>query len=281
MEHPDIDKFSKKHDFLICIDSDGTAMDTMNIKHKKCFGPCFITEWDLDEYSDEVLKTWNEINLYKSTRGINRFKGLVEILNDTDNKYQPIQELDILKNWVETTDELSNRALKEEIERSNSLILSKALNWSTAVNQEIAKLTYEDKKPFNGVEECLESAYGNFDISVISSANMSSLLEEWGHYDLMHYIDVITSQEIGTKDECISKMMQKGYDTKHVLMIGDSLPDANAAKTNDVYFYPILPEHEEKCWTELKDFYLSELKSGNFEKHQEKLLQSFYNNFEK
>lgn len=31
--------FAKTKDFLICIDSDGCAMDTMDIKHFRCFGP--------------------------------------------------------------------------------------------------------------------------------------------------------------------------------------------------------------------------------------------------
>ena len=31
-----LEKFKKKKDFLICIDSDGCAMDTMDIKHIKC-----------------------------------------------------------------------------------------------------------------------------------------------------------------------------------------------------------------------------------------------------
>ena len=31
--------YVKKHDLLVCVDSDGCAMDTMNIKHLRCFGP--------------------------------------------------------------------------------------------------------------------------------------------------------------------------------------------------------------------------------------------------
>ena len=33
------DFFEKKRDYLICVDSDGCAMDTMNCKHIHCFGP--------------------------------------------------------------------------------------------------------------------------------------------------------------------------------------------------------------------------------------------------
>lgn len=35
------DNFTKKKDFLVCVDSDGCAMD---IKHFNCFGPCIISE---------------------------------------------------------------------------------------------------------------------------------------------------------------------------------------------------------------------------------------------
>ena len=39
--------FEKSRDFLICIDSDGCAMDTMDVKHMRCFAPCLVHEWDL------------------------------------------------------------------------------------------------------------------------------------------------------------------------------------------------------------------------------------------
>lgn len=29
--------FAKRKDYLVCVDSDGCAMDTMDIKHFKCF----------------------------------------------------------------------------------------------------------------------------------------------------------------------------------------------------------------------------------------------------
>jgi len=69
-----LNEFSAKKEFLVCVDSDGCAMDTMDIKHKKCFGPRLISEWGLEKWEDRVLERWNEINLYSATRGINRFK---------------------------------------------------------------------------------------------------------------------------------------------------------------------------------------------------------------
>ena len=47
----------KKHDILICVDSDGCAMDTMNIKHMKCFGPCLVEEWGLGAVERRHSKT--------------------------------------------------------------------------------------------------------------------------------------------------------------------------------------------------------------------------------
>ena len=42
--------YTKEKDFLICIDSDGCAMDTMNSKHFNSFGPEFVKSYDLEEY---------------------------------------------------------------------------------------------------------------------------------------------------------------------------------------------------------------------------------------
>ena len=44
-----LDTFKKDKDYLICVDSDGCAMDTMDIKHFNCFGPCMVAEWGLEQ----------------------------------------------------------------------------------------------------------------------------------------------------------------------------------------------------------------------------------------
>ncbi len=36
------DNFKKKHDLLICVDSDGCAMNTMDIKHFTCFQAFYL-----------------------------------------------------------------------------------------------------------------------------------------------------------------------------------------------------------------------------------------------
>ena len=79
--------FKPKKDFLICVDSDGCAMDTMDIKHIRCFGPCMVEEWELSEWKAPILERWNVINLYSMTRGINRFKGLAMALKEINDTY--------------------------------------------------------------------------------------------------------------------------------------------------------------------------------------------------
>ena len=49
------DTFVRKHDYLVCVDSDGCAMDTMNCKHFHCFGPCMVDEWGLEAWGQEIL----------------------------------------------------------------------------------------------------------------------------------------------------------------------------------------------------------------------------------
>jgi len=40
-------EIERKHDFLVGIDSDGCAFDTMEVKHKECFIPNIIHHYNL------------------------------------------------------------------------------------------------------------------------------------------------------------------------------------------------------------------------------------------
>ena len=86
--------FEKSRDFLICIDSDGCAMDTMDVKHMRCFAPCLVHEWDLGDYREDIVRLWRKINLLSRSRGINRFKGLAKILVEINENYARVDGLD-------------------------------------------------------------------------------------------------------------------------------------------------------------------------------------------
>jgi len=69
-----------KHDFLVGIDSDGCAFDTMELKHKECFIPNTVDYFDLQGISKYAREAAEFVNLYSKSRGINRFPALVETL---------------------------------------------------------------------------------------------------------------------------------------------------------------------------------------------------------
>ena len=56
------EKYEKLKDFLVCVDSDGCAMDTMEVKHRKCFAPEMIKTWNLEENEEYILNLWYDMN---------------------------------------------------------------------------------------------------------------------------------------------------------------------------------------------------------------------------
>lgn len=250
------DSFIKKKDFLICVDSDGCAMDTMDIKHIRCFGPCMVKEWRLEPWKEAILNRWNMINLYTMTRGINRFRGLALALSEIDENYTAVSGISQLVEWASKAPELSNRAVKEEYERTGIQIFQKALLWSIAVNEAINALPAKEKKPFMGVADGLRAAGEIADVAVVSSANKDAVEEEWNLYHLLDHVDILLCQDAGSKAHCIKELMKKGYAPDHALMVGDAPGDREAAKKNGVYFYPILVQKEKESWSEAPEAFL-------------------------
>ena len=261
----DISAFQKKNDYLICVDSDGCAMDTMDIKHFNCFGPCMVAEWGLEEWHEPILKRWNEVNLYTITRGINRFKGLAHALREVNEKYRSIEDIDALVDFAENSPELSNDALTREIEKHpDCVIFKKALAWSRAVNQSITSLPEEEIKPFPMAREALKFAHERADVAIVSSANIGAVLEEWEKHGLIEHTDVVLAQNAGSKAFCISELCKKGYDKSKVLMCGDALGDLQAAEKNVVYYFPILVRREKESWEEFIATAFDKLLSGEY-----------------
>ena len=261
-----LNEYQKRKDYLICVDSDGCAMDTMDIKHFRCFGPCMVTEWDLEEWETPILDRWNEVNLYTMTRGINRFKGLAMALAEINEKYRSIEDLDTLCRWVETSPALSNDALQQAIAANpGSTSLPKALNWSVAVNKAIQALPESEIKPFALAREALAFAHEKADVAIVSSANLGAVLEEWEKHELLPHTDIVLAQNVGSKAFCIAELLKKGYDPDKVLMCGDAPGDLQAAEKNGVFYFPILVRKEKASWEEFMEKGFSHLLNGTYE----------------
>ncbi|ALG47526.1 HAD family hydrolase [Clostridium perfringens] len=277
-----LDNFNKQKDFLICIDSDGCAIDTMDIKHIKCFGPCMVTEWNLEEWKEPILERWNEVNLYTLTRGINRFKGLAVALIEINEKYITIEGLDEFVRWTEETKELSNESLEVEIEKTNNICLKKALEWSKSVNKSIDLLSDDEKCPFEGVKEAIILAKKVADIAIVSSANEKAVLDEWNKHGLLENVDIVLTQNIGSKSYCINKLIAKGYSRNNVLMVGDALGDLKAAEENEALYYPIMVRKEKESWSRFSKEALERFTSNSYYgEYQEKVIAEFKENLSK
>lgn len=275
------DSFERKHDFLICVDSDGCAMDTMDIKHFRCFGPCMIEVWGLHAHEQELLARWNEVNLYTMTRGINRFKGLAIALKEAEETYDDVQidDLETFLRWTETTKELSNRAIEEVLAQKESKSLRMALEWSERVNVAIKNLPEEENLPFEGAKAGLAAAHAAADVAIVSSANAGAVREEWTRHNLIEHTDIMLAQDAGTKAYCIGQLLQKGYEKAHVLMIGDAPGDQKAAEDNGVLYYPILVKKEKSSWERFLSEGLEKFLSGTYSgKYQEERINEFQKN---
>ena len=276
------DSFVRKHDYLVCVDSDGCVMDTMNCKHFNCFGPCMVTEWKLEEWKDEILARWNEVNLFSMTRGINRFKALAVCLAEIDKKYKPITGIDALVHWAQTAPALSNdgvaKAAAEAADAEAKLVLEKALSWSRAVNAAIVELPEELKVPYAGAKEGLAAAHQFADVAMVSSANRDAVEEEWGKFGLLEHTDIVLAQDVGSKAACIAEMLKFGYDVNKVVMVGDAPGDCDAAEKNGVHYYPILVNHEKESWDEAIANAFDKLRSGDYAAYGAQKKQEFLTN---
>ena len=243
---PDLfDGFKKTKEYLVCIDSDGCAMDTMDIKHIRCFGPSMVQEWELWKWEEEAKFYWNKVSLYSMTRGINRFKGLYETLKYVDTHITPIEGLEDLAYFVTDSRELSNPALKRYIEKTDSPMLKKCLRWSEAVNAKIRQLTDSDRLAFDGVKEALE------------------LLKE----------------QADSKDYCIGRLLEKGYDKAKAIMIGDAPGDMSAARKCGIAFYPIEVRKETESWKLFREQAAKEFFAGSYAgKAEEEYIEAFEKN---
>ena len=234
---------------------------------------------NFDHIKDHFLEVWNEINLYKKTRGINRFKGVVTTFGALEEEGIEMPDISSFKKWTETTNELSNPSLERAIAETNDEQLKKALEWSDAVNRTIDEKLAGNDKPVEGAKEGLDGANKVANIAIVSSANGVTVLDEWTRHGLTVHVDVMFGQEVGTKAYCINQLKRFGFDDNSVLKVGDAPGDLEAAQKNGVLFYPILVGREKFSWDRFRNEALGKFTAGNFRgEYQQKLINEFNNN---
>lgn len=273
----------RKKDYLVCVDSDGCAMDTMNSKHEQCFGPALIEVWGLEERQKEIQSCWNRVNLFSETRGINRFLALSMVMEEKGQGCD-LEGFADFKRWIGETKELSALSLKQWMEQKegvDSQFCRRAYRWTLLVNEKIGQMPVQENRAFPGAFAALREIHPKADIAVVSSANKSAVKEEWEREGLLEYVDMLMTQEDGSKSACIRKLLEQGYPAKHVLMVGDAPGDRKAAEENGVMFYPILADQEAHSWCSLRETVISRFLEGRYEGVMEQeLKKTFHQNLE-
>ena len=272
-------EITTQHEFLVGIDSDGCAFDTMEVKHKECFIPNIVQHYGLAGVSKYAREAAEFVNLYSKSRGINRFPALVEALEwlrdraEVKARSVKIRIPQSLVEWIGRETKLGNPALEAEANATGDPDLQHALVWSKSVNASVAKVV-SNVPPFPFVRESLEKLHPVADLLVVSATPNEALAREWEEHDLAKYVRAICGQETGSKKESLSNA--KKYPPGHALMIGDAPGDYKAAVANDALFYPINPGAEEASWRRLHAEAIDRFLAGTFAGgYQAELLAEF------
>jgi len=271
----------KRKDFFVGIDSDGCAFDTMEIKHKECFIPNIINSWDLQAVSRFAREAAEFVNLYSQWRGINRFPALVMVFDLLADWDQPLArgykapQVDSLRRWIEEETRLGNPALEAKVKEGRDPVLARALEWSKAVNESVAKMV-RNVPPFPYVRESLKRLESQADIMVVSATPGEALEREWQEHDIARYAQMICGQEMGSKKEHLQYGAKGKYEAGRILMVGDAPGDMKAAKANDVLFFPIDPGDESASWQRLCEEGIDRFLAGRYRgDYEEGLIEAF------
>lgn len=279
--HKTLAELKPDKEFFVGIDSDGCVFDTMEIKQKECFCPMFVKHFKMQKISKYARETWEFVNLYSKTRGVNRFKALIrafELLQDrTEVKTRNMEFTDIspVIKWVSNESRLGNPALEKYAEEVKIPAIDLTLAWSIEVNKIISEMVH-DIPPFPFVNESLEKMHPKADLMVVSQTPVEALTREWQEHQISDFVRLIAGQEYGTKGEHIKYAAHGKYHEKKILMIGDAPGDFSAAKSNGVLFYPINPGNEEASWERFYKEALDKFFSGTYAgDYEEKLIKEF------
>ena len=273
--------FRPKHEFLVGIDSDGCAFDTMGIKQRECFLPWMIAYFGLQPVAQAARECKEFADLFSKTRGANRHKTAKRIIAELLPSHPTIRaggfevpQYPHYFAWVDNPKSvLSNDGLKQAIEQASDpdarRELELALAWSERVNLAIEE-TVKGMPPFAYVRESLEKTLPSADVIVVSATPGEALIREWQEHDIAKYAAIIAGQEMGTKAQQLGCAAKGKYRKNHVLMIGDAPGDMNEAHATGALFYPINPGNEAESWKrfadEVFDKFITGAYAGDYEK---------------
>lgn len=261
--------FKPQHDFFVGIDSDGCAFDAMELKHKECFTPGTIKIWELQAVSRYARETAEFVNLYSTTRGLNRWIALVRVFDLLRERPEVIARGvtvpsgDRIREFIASGSPLSHKGMEAYAARHPDPELARALVWSKTVDDAIEDMVH-GVPPFPYVRASLQKMAGRVDLMVVSATPVKALQREWGEHGIADYMAVIAGQEMGTKKQHLQCAAKGKYPDHRILLIGDAPGDRDSAKGVDVLYYPINPGYEDASWQRFYQEALGKFLDGTY-----------------
>ena len=267
--------------FFVGIDSDGCAMDAMDIKHQECFTPSYIKYWDLQPISTLARETAIFVNTGSVTRGLNRWLALRQLLDLLRDRVEvaergvTIPDYPELTDFIESEYPLSDKGLAEWAAANPSATADRMIAWGNGVNAMIADMVH-GCGPFPGVREAMQAMYPDVDEMTVSATPLEALAREWAEHGLAQYMQVVAGQEMGSKAEHVQYAAAGKYPLNHIMLIGDAPGDRDAAAKVGCLYYPILPGQEKESWHRFTREALPKFLKEEFEgAYQESLIEEF------
>ena len=274
--------FVPTKDFFVGIDSDGCAIDAMDIKHQECFTPSSIKHWDLQPVSTLARQTALFVNLGSVTRGLNRWLALKQLLDLLRDRVEVAERGVRIPDYPELAEfiaapgyPLSDAGIARYAVDHPSPTIDRAIRWGNAVNASIADMVH-GCGPFPGVLEALNAMQDDIDCMTVSATPLHALTYEWNAHGLAPFMKVIAGQEMGSKAEHVGYAATGKYDADKILLIGDAPGDRDAAAKAGCLYYPILPGNEKFSWRRFTDEALPRFLDGTFAgAYQQALIAEF------
>lgn len=255
--------------YFVGIDSDGCVFDTMRVKQCLHFHPAIIRHWGLEAIETSLREVAEFVNLRSQMRGSNRFLALLRTFEllahrpEVQESRVKLPTVDSLRAYCESGLVLGNETLLAEVRRTGDAFLSSVLDWSLALNQEIAT-QMTPVPPFEAAVESLRFLKGKADVMVVSQTPQEALIREWNQHGIADWVCQIAGQEFGTKAEQLRMATEGRYEKNRILMVGDALGDLKAARAVGVSFYPIQPDDEVSSWICFRDEVLGLFLAGRY-----------------
>lgn len=251
--------FAPTKPFFVGLDSDGCVFNSMEVKHNDCFSVNVVKHFGLAAISRQVHEAWDFVNLYSQSRGCNRFKALLDVMDLLSEMPKvraagvKVPSLPALRAWCKEESKLGNPTLANKIAASAGEArteLELVMAWSQGVNAFVKDIVKE-LPPFQGARRTLEALVGKADVLVVSATPAEALDREWAEHGIDEYVSLIAGQEMGSKVEHLSLAAKGKYPSDAILMVGDAPGDLKAAQAVGALFFPINPGDEEASWSKL------------------------------